>query len=110
MLRQSCYQPGFDRISRQIDPAPTAPAAWRIASMLPAIRDAWREALAAHRRYEHLRSRGIGHDPAIKKALGVRTAQGGKASSCCGRGFTDPVAPPPRLQEAARIGNLTYVS
>jgi hypothetical protein len=33
--------------------------------------DAWFEALAAHRHYEHLRSRGVPHDTAIRESLGL---------------------------------------
>ena len=40
------------------------------AVMLRTIRDALLEGLAAHRRYEHLRSEGISHDTAIRKAPG----------------------------------------
>jgi hypothetical protein len=43
----------------------TALAAWSIIATLLALCDAWREALAAHRQYEHLRSRGVSHDAAI---------------------------------------------
>jgi hypothetical protein len=33
--------------------------------------EAWRDGLAAHRQYEHLRSRGVPHEEAIREALGV---------------------------------------
>jgi hypothetical protein len=33
--------------------------------------DAFLEGLAAHRRYEHLRSEGVLHDPAIRQAFGI---------------------------------------
>jgi hypothetical protein len=42
--------------------------------MVSALRtawEAWRDGLAAHRHYEHLRSRGVPHDEAIKESLGV---------------------------------------
>ena len=41
------------------------------AVMLRTIRDALLEGLAAHRRYEHLRSKGVHHDPAIRQAFGI---------------------------------------
>jgi len=41
------------------------------AGMLRTILGALREGLAAHRRYEHLRSKGVHHDPAIRQAFGI---------------------------------------
>ena len=49
----------------------TASRAWPMVAMLHAMCDAWREALAAHRQYECLRSRGIPHDTAIRDSLGL---------------------------------------
>jgi hypothetical protein len=49
----------------------TAPGTWPMVATLYAICDAWREALAAHRHYELLRSRGIPHDTAIRESLGL---------------------------------------
>ena len=52
-------------------PRREAPAAtWPLVETLLAMCDAWREALAAHRQYEHLRSRGTPHDTAIRESLG----------------------------------------
>ena len=48
-----------------------APAPWPMAATLGAMWDAWGEGLAAHRQYEHLRSRGIPHDTAIRESLGL---------------------------------------
>jgi hypothetical protein len=48
-----------------------AVAAWPIVATLWSLCDAWREALAAHRRYEHLRSRGVPHDAALRESLGL---------------------------------------
>jgi hypothetical protein len=48
-----------------------APATWPMLATLHAMWDAWGEALAAHRRYEHLRSRGVPHDTAITESLGL---------------------------------------
>jgi hypothetical protein len=47
------------------------PAAWPVLVTLGAMWDAWGEALAAHRQYEHLRSRGVPHDTAIRESLGL---------------------------------------
>jgi hypothetical protein len=52
--------------TQQITAAP-----WRTLVALWSIWDALRAGLAAHRRYEHLRSRGIPHDPALREALGI---------------------------------------
>jgi hypothetical protein len=41
------------------------------AGMLRTILGALREGLAAQRRYEHLRSKGVHHDPAIRQAFGI---------------------------------------
>jgi hypothetical protein len=50
--------------------APTAPL-YRFADALRTWRDALREAVGAHRRYEHLKSRGVAHDTALRQALGI---------------------------------------
>ena len=44
---------------------------WPIATKLRSVSNALREGIAAHRHYEHLRSRGIPHDAAIRQALGI---------------------------------------
>ena len=41
------------------------------AAMLRAILGALREGLRAQRRYEHLKSEGVHHDPAIRRAFGI---------------------------------------
>lgn len=43
----------------------------RTFAALRTMGDALREGLAASRQYEHLRSRGISHDMAIREALGL---------------------------------------
>jgi hypothetical protein len=48
-----------------------APAPWPMLATLHAMWDAWGEALAAHRQYEHLRSRGVPHDTALRESLGL---------------------------------------
>lgn len=49
----------------------TACRSWPLASMLRTFGDAFREALAAQRRYDRLRSRNISHDTALRQALGI---------------------------------------
>jgi hypothetical protein len=49
----------------------TALAAWPMVATLHTIYDAWREALAAYRQYEHLRSRGVPHDAALRESLAL---------------------------------------
>jgi hypothetical protein len=46
-------------------------ATWSMVATLHALWDAWGEALAAHRQYEHLRSRGFSHDAALRESLGL---------------------------------------
>ena len=78
MLRNCHYAPGFENSHRQASPAHRstrpAAAAWSIAATLRAIGEAWREGLAAHRGYEHLRSRGMAHDAALRESLGIGRA------------------------------------
>jgi hypothetical protein len=74
MLGSCHYLPDFDhadhtsRMGRALQPASAAGA---MVSALRTAWDAWRDALAAHRHYEHLRSRGVPHEKAIREALGV---------------------------------------
>jgi hypothetical protein len=56
---------------------PAETTAWssrRLAMALRNVRDALHEGLAAHRQYEHLRSRGIAHDAAVRRAFGITQA------------------------------------
>src|SRR6266852_3394316 len=76
MLRNSYPTSSFDE-ARQ-DTAPAGHAAQRaacfagpIVSTLRSMREAWREGLFAHRRYEHLKTTGIPHDTALRQALGI---------------------------------------
>ena len=75
MLRNCHYLSGFESSHREASPArrPARPAAaaWPNAETLRAIGEAWREALAAHRDYERLRSRGRPHDAALRESLGL---------------------------------------
>ena len=75
MLRNSHYAPDFDATLgrtnptvRSSQPTPT----WRTA--LRKMCDAWCEGLAAHRQYEHLQSRGMPHERALREALGIGAA------------------------------------
>lgn len=43
---------------------------WHRAAILPTLRDALRDGFAAHRRYEHLTSRGYRVNTAIRMAFG----------------------------------------
>jgi hypothetical protein len=74
MLGSCHYLPDFDhthhssRIGRAVQPGSAQGA------LVSALRTAWeacRDGLAAHRHYEHLRSRGVPHEEAIREALGV---------------------------------------
>ena len=70
MLRNFHYAPNFDATwmnptVRTSQPTPT----WRTA--LRKMCDAWCEGLVAHRQYEHLRSKGMPHERALREALGI---------------------------------------
>jgi hypothetical protein len=73
MLRNIQYVSGFDQYHRT-NPAHLAASAIaagrRITTALRFAIDGWREALAACREYEQLRSCGIPHDTALRHALG----------------------------------------
>ena len=62
-------------LSQALSEAPrrhhSASLAGSIVDRLRAVRDAWREALAAHRDYEHLKSLGVPHDAALRSSLGI---------------------------------------
>jgi len=74
MLGSCHYLPGFDHThhaSRRGRAVRLASAQGAMVSSLRTAWDAWRDGLAAHRQYEHLRSRGVPHEEAIQEALGV---------------------------------------
>jgi uncharacterized protein YjiS (DUF1127 family) len=76
MLQSFCHAPGFDKTHQALDFAgwssqPAGFSSSPTATKLRAVWDALREGIAAHRQYEHLRSRGIPHDMAIRQALGI---------------------------------------
>jgi hypothetical protein len=76
MLRTLSYEPGFDEIYYEMSPTgrsppPTAAGCRQARTTLRLIYDVLSEGLAASRQYEHLRSRGIPHDTALREALGI---------------------------------------
>ena len=81
--------------ARRADDWPTATT-----GMLRTILGTLREGLTAHRRYEHLRSKGIQHDPAIRQAFGVSHPT--SASAGRRRSGTPPRVPPARTGASAR--------
>ncbi len=75
MLRSIHYEPSCDKTCRGTTPAgrsspPIAPFFGPMATALWAMFAALREGLAAYRRYEHLRSRGMPHETALAAAVG----------------------------------------
>jgi hypothetical protein len=95
MLRQTFHPTGPESAPRKTNPART------VATILRAMGDAWREALAAHRQYVQLTSRGVAHDPALKQALGFRIPAGEVRRSKPHTGHW--------RRGEAQIGNLTFV-
>jgi len=69
--------------ARRADGRPTATAI-----TLRSFLDAFLEGLAAHRRYEHLRSEGVLHDPAIRQAFGISLPESASEERrrCCRAG------------------------
>jgi len=62
----------FDEIRRKTAARPARQGTVSpIATTLRAIAGAWREGLAACRQYEALRSNGVPHERALRKALGL---------------------------------------
>ena len=54
-----------------VGPVPRAPPSWPLATTLRTVASALRDGLLALRRYEHLRSRGVADDLALRMAIGV---------------------------------------
>jgi hypothetical protein len=78
MLRNFHDILSFDAIHQERDGCsswPTAASSWPAITALWMMCDALHEGLAAHREYEHLRSRGISHDSALRGALGLGCSQ-----------------------------------
>ena len=75
----SCHShdPRIDRavLQRCRPGARTAASHWPIAAALWTCWTAWCESLAAHRQYERLRSRGIGHHAALREVVPLSPAQ-----------------------------------
>jgi hypothetical protein len=73
MLRKFQYAPCLEEVYRH---SATQITSWyrSAAAALSTIRDALIEALAAHRRYEHLMSRGMPHDTALRLATSTHIA------------------------------------
>ena len=135
MLRNRDQMPAFANLARVTDLARSggpqkASSPWRVATLLPTLWDALRESLSAWRQYEHLTSRGIPHDPALRQAIGLahppsdappavprrrsclRTAGRPGAETITRRRQDFPDAPDQtvRTPASARIGNLAYVA
>jgi len=137
MLRTFSHSQSFDKAAQETDLADrparrTASSSWPIATTLLTLPGALREGLATHRRYEHLRSRGIPHDTALTEALGIRipasevraarsqaaaqcrshplagTARTGEAIVLRGQDLSGSANSAPR-RDRAHIGNLKYV-
>jgi len=51
-----------------------APSVWPPLTILRGMSEALREGLAVHRHYEALRSRGVAHDAALRRALAIGAA------------------------------------
>ena len=75
MLRNCDDTFGFEPTHRAANPAgwspPRSASSWHAVAAVRMMWDAFCEGLAAHREYEALRSRGIGHGRALREALGL---------------------------------------
>lgn len=76
MLGSCHYTPSFEGADRETRPRGravwrSAASPWPAVTALRTIYDALCEGLAASRQYEHLRSRGVRHDAALRQALGI---------------------------------------
>ena len=76
MLPRSSYPSSVDQTLQEPESTgrplqPTVASCRPILTALRTIYDGFRESLAAYRQYEHLRSRGIPHDTALRAALGI---------------------------------------
>jgi hypothetical protein len=131
MLRNHDHAPSFDDAHQTIDPADRfaqgiASSSRRTAITLATICNALRDALAAQRQYEHLKTRGVSHDRALRAALGIgipasETYFAAQYRSCpptdptrtretvCARRVSARVNPALHLPASARVGNLAYL-
>ena len=75
MLRNFDDPLGFEPIHRTANLAgwssPPSASFWHAVAAVRMMWEAFCEGLAAHREYEALRSRGIGHGRALRQALGL---------------------------------------
>jgi hypothetical protein len=93
----------------------------RLIAWLAVAWDAWREALAARRRYYRLAARGVPHDIALIETLGIHVPAADARAACTPATPQPPATtaqrndPPCRQSaqrpcrlESAHIGNLTF--
>ena len=108
MLRSFHGAASFNEIHHEVDHASrstqlTDCSSWPTARMLRSFCRAFRDAFAAHRRYEDLTWKGIPHDVALRQALGIADPSergrcpGGPPRSANG----PPTAPPSRRENDA---------
>jgi hypothetical protein len=89
------------------------PSLWPLATTLRTVASALRDGLLAVRQYEHLRSRGVAHDLALRMAIGVRHASS-DVRPTARRHRSGPLACRPdsgevaQSRSSARIANLAY--
>jgi hypothetical protein len=107
MLRNSSVEERFDTIEPEKVPASlpvqrAAPLSWPLATMLRTVAFALRDGLSAARQYEHLRSRGIAHDLALRMAMGVRRASS-DIRPAARHHLSGPLARRPRRGEAVKL-------
>ena len=71
-MQHLCHATTFHTPSGVVDrhAKATSHLSW-FAAVLRTWRDALREAVGAHRQYEHLRFGGAPHDAALRQALGI---------------------------------------
>ena len=78
------------------------PSFWPLATVLRTVASALRDGLLAARQYEHLRSRGLAHDLALRMAIGVRHARS-DIRPTARRHRSGPLACRPHSGEAAAL-------
>jgi hypothetical protein len=107
MLRNSSFEEHFDTVELEKVPVSlpvqrTAPPSWPLTTMLRTVVYALRDGVSAARRYEHLRSRGIAHDLALRMAIDVRRASS-DIRPAARRHLSGPLARSPRKGEAVKL-------
>ncbi len=131
MLRSFHHGPSVDEAHEEADHVDRSPepaySSWPIAATLWTMCVSLRDALAAHRQYEHLRWRAFSHDTAIRGALGIshpskpahakdrgavpsdrrsQTQRSSKAIAVCGQGMKHHAS----RHVFAKIGHQTEVT